>query len=274
MSESDNSDQAAKVLLSKKLAEFCQSDSLSEEGLREIIEHHELKTNNSHVSDYEFFRRACGNERITEGIIQCLLEYFPDSIRATDDNGRSPLHYACSNTHHVTVNIIQLLIDAAPASVRSVTNEGRMPLHFLCRNKTIDDAAALEILELLIMKHPEAAQRADNYGQLPIHFAAGWGRRSTEFCRLLIEAYPGSERRTDANGNLSYRDESMLAMRLQGTGCKSSAEIFPESVLFGAPLQLGSSYTRDLKLENMAGAPSYYTWLPQEEVQGEEHTIE
>jgi hypothetical protein len=82
---------------------------------------------------------------------------------------------------------------------------------------------------------------------------------------LFVEGIP----QTDANGNLSYRDESMLAMRLQGTGCKSSAEIFPESVLFGAPLQLGSSYTRDLKLENMAGAPSYYTWLPQEEVQGE-----
>ena len=82
---------------------------------------------------------------------------------------------------------------------------------------------------------------------------------------LFVEGIP----QTDAEGNLSYRDESMLAMRLQGTGCKSAATLFPESVLFGSPLQLGSSYTRELKLENMAGAPSFYNWLPHVAAEGD-----
>eukprot|EP00985_Skeletonema_marinoi_P008647 scaffold3957_cov77-Skeletonema_marinoi.AAC.3 len=120
---------------------------------------------------------------------------------ATDDNGWSPLYYACSNTHHVTVNIIQLLIDAAPNSVSHADNNGWTPLHSLCSN-TLDEAAALEILELLIMKCPEAIRHANNNGELPVHIAGGWGRRSPEFCSVLIEAYPGSERMTDANGML------------------------------------------------------------------------
>eukprot|EP00985_Skeletonema_marinoi_P010753 scaffold5048_cov83-Skeletonema_marinoi.AAC.5 len=203
MSESDNSDQAAKVLLSMKLAEFCQSDSLSEEGLREIIEHHELKTNNHDVGDYEFFREACYNKRVNKGIIQCLLEYFPAAASATDYLGQTPLHFALCNKN-ITVNIIQLLIDAAPVTVRSADEDGVMPLHRLCDNKHIDEASALEILELLKEKCPEAVRHAtNNNGDLPIHIASGCSK-SVQFCRVLIEAYPGSERITASNGMLPF----------------------------------------------------------------------
>ena len=92
--DNNNSRQAAELLLSEELLELCcKSESLSEEGLREkIIEHHELKTNNSHVSDYEFFGWACISERVNEGIIECLLEYFPAAASAISKTGWSPLH--------------------------------------------------------------------------------------------------------------------------------------------------------------------------------------
>eukprot|EP00984_Skeletonema_dohrnii_P029623 scaffold20381_cov75-Skeletonema_dohrnii-CCMP3373.AAC.2 len=47
--------------------------------------------------------------------------------------------------------------------------------------------SCVEILELLIEKCLEAVRHADNSGYLSIHIAPG-------FCRLFIEAYPGSER--------------------------------------------------------------------------------
>jgi ankyrin repeat protein len=76
-----------------------------------------------------------------------------------------------------------------------------MPLHKLCFNKNADDITATEILKLLVEKCPEAVRQADNIkGRLPIHFACL--RRSPEFCRLLIEAYPGSERMADSIGLL------------------------------------------------------------------------
>ena len=51
-------------------------------------------------------------------------------------------------------------------------------------------------------KCPAAIRHADNNGDLPIHLASGFGARSPEFCRLLIEAYPRSERTTNAGGYL------------------------------------------------------------------------
>ena len=197
---SDNNNTSG-LSVADEMFSYCLSDLLSEDGLRELIERHQFtpNDNNPHVGDYQFFHRACLNRRVTEGIIQCLLEYFPDSIKAIDENdGQLPLHVVCQNPN-ATLNIFQLLIDADhSSSVRRVDNNGWMPLHHLCRNEELDETAALEILELLIEKHPEAVRHANNYGNFPIHCI----RRSPEFCRVLIEAYPGSERIANRRGNL------------------------------------------------------------------------
>ena len=201
MSEGGNNGrQSAAPLLERELLLLCcyDSDSLSEDGLRELIQRHGLTPNN-HVSDYKFFLAACCNERVTEGIIRLLLEYFPDAASTADEDGRSPLHRACFNPN-VTPNIAQILLDTAPQSVRSVTNNGAMPLHYLCSNRKLDVVSAMKMLNLLLEKYPEAVRHADNKGFLPIHIAAC--KRSPDFCRLLIEAYPGSERMTNFGGAL------------------------------------------------------------------------
>jgi ankyrin repeat protein len=200
MSESGDNRRQTTVLLSNELIAHCGSDSLSEDGLREIIfERHECASNRNPNIDYKFFHAACHNEKVTEGVIQCLVEYFPDSAGATDNNGCTPLHYACNNKN-ITLNIIQLLIDAAPTSVRHVNNEGRMPLHKLCDNKNVDEKIAMDILKLLVEKCPEAVRHANNNGTLPIHRACR--SRSPAFCRVLIESYPGSERMANSIGLL------------------------------------------------------------------------
>eukprot|EP00985_Skeletonema_marinoi_P006704 scaffold2911_cov73-Skeletonema_marinoi.AAC.5 len=201
MSDGNNNDSrqsAEAALLAKELNIYCQSESLSEDGIRQIIEQHGLTHNNNpRVSDYDFFSRACQNKRVTEGIIQCLLEYFPDAARR--GTGWSPLYFACSNTN-MTLNIVQLLIDAAPDSVGSVARDGRMPLHLYSQCSNKDETTALEILKLLLERHPEAARLTNNDG-LPIHLALS-ASKSPEFCRMLIDAYPGSERIGDVNGAL------------------------------------------------------------------------
>ena len=223
MSNSDNDNgQSAELPLSKELAEFCKSDSISVAGLREIIERHGL--NNFPQRNYKFFRDACRNERVNEGIIQCLLEYFPAAITATDYLGQTPLHNACRNPN-VTLNIIQLLIDAAPDSLRSVNDNGRMPLHCLCRNKELDESAELDMLRLLIEKCPETIRHADNYGGLPIHYASGG--KTPEFCRILIEAYPGSERITTSNGVLPFHQACGMNT---ATTVEYLFELYPDAI--------------------------------------------
>jgi len=222
MSEIDNRRLQQSESLLIELFEFCQSESISEDGLREIIEQHDglreiierhgLTTQNLssfHLGRFRFFHAACINERVTEGIIRCLLEYFPAAASAVVDDGWSPLHAACQNPN-MAFSIIQLLIDAAPNTVRSVNHKGFMPLHCLCTNRKLDDKKSIDILKLLIQKHPGAVRHADIQGYLPIHYiACGWGRRSPEFCRVLIEAYPGSERITASNGMLPFHFSCM-----------------------------------------------------------------
>ena len=192
MSESgNNGGRKSAISLADELFEYCQLPLLSEDVLRRIIERHGSNTNHHHIRNYNCFLAACDNERVTEGIIQCLLEYFPDPASVTDADGRSPLHFACINPN-VTFDIIQLLINADPASVHSEDDKGEIPLHYLCDNGKVDEATALKILKLLIETYPEAVRHVPNDGYLPIHHASRG--RSPEFCRVLIEAYPGSER--------------------------------------------------------------------------------
>jgi ankyrin repeat protein len=200
MSGSNSRQRPTEALLEElELWEFCGSDSLSEEGLHELIERHGWGPNNNlNISNYDFFLGACQNENANEGIIRCLLEYFPAAISATDDEGRTPLHSACWNKN-ITLNIVQLLIDAAPNSVRTVeATDGLIPLHYFCWNNDEDEITAMEILKLLLEKCPESVGHASRNGRLPIHLAA-W-KRSPDFCRVLIEKYPGSERIADDSG--------------------------------------------------------------------------
>ncbi len=117
MSDSNaNKGRAVNVSVENELFQlFRHSESLSEDSLRELFERHGLtpENDNALIRDDYFFLWACYHERVTEGIILLLLEYFPDASKATNERGWSPLHHACGNPS-VTLNIIQLLIDAAP----------------------------------------------------------------------------------------------------------------------------------------------------------------
>ena len=193
-------------LLEDELTGFCRSHALSEDGLRAIFEGHGVAPNNNDPNiSYEFFHEACLNKKVTEGILRYLLEYsyFPHAVRYADGyisdeteekvGGCTPLHSICFNKN-VTLGMVQLIIDAYPDSIRHENNYGCMPLHQLCRSKGLNDEVGLKILKLLLERCPESVRHATS---LPIHYAAA--RQSPEFCRILIQAYPGSERMTTDN---------------------------------------------------------------------------
>ena len=189
-------------MLSKRLlSRYCQSESLSEEGLRELFERHGVTPNNNEVPGCEkVFFKLCFDGKITEGIIRCFLQYFPAAANFISQNGLTPLHAACFNNERISLNIVQQLVDAAPNSVRSVGKKGGVIFHYLCSSIKVGEASAEQILKFLIEKYPEGVRHVDNKGSLPIHSACQL--RSPEFCRNLIEAYPGSEQIPDPENNL------------------------------------------------------------------------
>ena len=83
-----------------------------------------------------------------------------------------------------------------------------MPLHYLCNNGNVEETNAMQILKLLLEKYPEGVRQFihgnngdEGRGYLPIHIAAL--TKSAEFCRVLVEAYPGSLQITDENDALA-----------------------------------------------------------------------
>ncbi len=179
------------VQLKKELYQFFLSDSLSEKRLLEFY-------NRYHFGPPNVCHYVCLNKKVTEGILRCILEYFPNSARHVDI-GYTPVHILCSNKN-ATLNMVQLLIDVFPESLHHQNNDGAMPLHRLCCNENLDDEVAVDILKLLIERCPESVRHVTRKGNLPIHIAIGG--QCLEFCRLLIEAYPGSERIANHYGRL------------------------------------------------------------------------
>ncbi len=194
MSVAVNRSRQSVGALLENLVELCRSHALSKKGLREIIGLHGYAPNNDQsIFNYQFFHAACDNEGLTEGILRYLIKYFPRASSSIEEYTRdTSLHIICLNKN-VTLGMVRLLVDSAPDSVRHENNGGRMPLHQLCGNNNLDDEVALDILKLLLVRCPESVRHADSIlGDFPIHTAAA--TQSPEFCRLLIEAYTGSER--------------------------------------------------------------------------------
>jgi ankyrin repeat protein len=139
----------------------------------------------------------CCNENLDASIkldiLGLVVEVCSEAAQHADDDGYTLLHVICNNKN-TTLGMVQLLIDAYPESIDRANNAGGTPLRFLCANNEIEDNTAVGILGLLLERCPEAARRAETSGALPIHVACGVGFKSPEFCRMLIEAYPGSER--------------------------------------------------------------------------------
>ena len=213
--------------LSGELEKFCRSKSLSEDGLLEIIERHGCAPNNDGLNiNCKFFHEACRNEKVTEGILRCLLDYFPYAASATDDYEDLPLHKISKN-RNVTPGMVQLLIDAFPDSLLH-DRGGFTPISYLCYNAhdRVDEEVAVEILKLLLDRCPGSVQHADDEdGYLPIHLAASY--RSPEFCRILVDAYPGSERIPNNVGDLPFH----LACQSNNVATvKYLYQLYPESI--------------------------------------------
>jgi ankyrin repeat protein len=227
----NRSSQSIGALL-ENLDELCQSESISEKGLREIIGLHGYAPNNDpSIFDYLFFHEACWNEKVTERILRYLIKNFPRASRSRsiiEDTRVTPLHCICLNKN-VTLGMVQLLVYASPNSLRHENNNGYMPLHALCGNRHLDEVG-MEILKLLLEKCPESVRHADSLGDLPIHYAAS--RQSPEFCRILIEAYPGSER-------IAVTDSDILPFHFACTNnivatAKYLYQLYPESIYLAA----------------------------------------
>ena len=178
MSEDNDHDGKS---LSDELRLFCLSDSISLEGLHEILQRYGriLANDSRHINDYTFFFYAFVHEYVDEAIIQCLIDVFPDAVSVIDEDGQTPLHLACLSDN-VTPDIIRLVTIAHPSACQIADKYGDMPLHCFCVTRSKNDSEAIEILKILLTNSSSSTKHANNRGRLPIHYASM--EQSPEFC--------------------------------------------------------------------------------------------
>eukprot|EP00985_Skeletonema_marinoi_P030721 scaffold33561_cov86-Skeletonema_marinoi.AAC.1 len=74
-----------------ELRAYCQSDSLTQHGLRERLSHLDLQGNDS---TYDILLiDVCANYCVTHEIVQCVIEHVPGAASAVDSIGATPLHF-------------------------------------------------------------------------------------------------------------------------------------------------------------------------------------
>ena len=172
-----------------ELRAYCQSDSLTAQGLLERLSHRNLQ-----VEDSTFgiiLIEICANDCVTYEMVQCVIEHVPGAVSAVDidRSGATPLHVVCLNKN-VTRDIVLSMIGGSSDALLKQDEGGSTPLVYLCCNEALDETVAVEISTLLLEMCPESAECCTNNGCLPIHFASL--SCSPEFCWKLIQAYPES----------------------------------------------------------------------------------
>jgi len=123
-------------------------------------------------------------------ILVYLLELEPSSIRMLDSIDTTPLNLACQN-RKVNLEIVQLLYNSWPDALRLGDIDGCLPIHsFCCHNY---EKVPLDCLRFFLSIDLTLVRERDRNSNLPIHLAVR-SSKSTEFCKVLIDAFPESLR--------------------------------------------------------------------------------
>jgi len=118
-----------------------------------------------------------------------LLEF----VHAKDENGKTPLHYACGATEDggvAKMAVVAALIAAGPQERDDVDDEGKTPLHYAC-----SAGAGVDVVNALLNGSPNRAKKKDRYGKTPLHCIG----RDTDLdvVSALLQAAPNTAHKND-----------------------------------------------------------------------------
>jgi hypothetical protein len=179
-----------------------------------------------------------GTRRPRPGVIRCLVEAWPDSVRVRAHTGWLPLHFGVKLMYEFgcedldVLAILRGLVEAWPGAVGERFEEGTTALHHLLRcplpvtraavavlveaypavldlvdedgcvplhHAATMDTVPLEVVQYLVDKRRESLQARSSEGQLPLYFAAV---SAVEILHFLAAAWPPALEGTNMHGCL------------------------------------------------------------------------
>ena len=126
-------------------------------------------------------------------IVRYLCCLYPEALLHRDNEGNTPLHYACM---YCTEEICRLLLEECPKASHVANAKERLPLHLLSTREDYSLEFFNRMLELL----PTAVTKADRNGRLPLHWACDSPQTRTDILSLLVQHHSGALLVRDMSG--------------------------------------------------------------------------
>ena len=160
----------------------------------------------------------------SEEVVRALLRSYEKGAQCLDDDGRIPLAYSCLKAADYAV--VMALLSAFPKGAMVRDSENRLPLHQACSK-----GASEKVVSALLKVAPKAAQAKDNQGRLALHHAT---RKSASegVVRALLRVYPRAAQTPDDTQKFPIH----YACQANGNGKPSVAVVeqllaaYPESI--------------------------------------------
>ena len=206
-----------------------------------------------------------------------IVDLLSDSGAALqhDENGMLPLHYAAA--YGTSTGVLDALFEAYPNSIRARERNGRTPLHLAMVNAHRQASPAV-IRFLLSIPDTDVVNMKDKEGNLPLHLLANVAARirsdqkeacayATESLKLYLAAGPkaSSEFLTAVQRLPSWlQDHAVVSPHVQSVLNVKIAKRFPTSILLldGYVLimlivcfEIASNYTIDVRFQEDGDPP-------------------
>lgn len=206
-----------------------------------------------------------------------IVDLLSDSGAALqhDENGMLPLHYAAA--YGTSTGVLDALFEAYPNSIRARERNGRTPLHLAMVNAHRPASPAV-IRFLLSIPDTDVVNMKDKEGNLPLHLLANVAARirsdqkeacayATESLKLYLAAGPkaSSEFLTAVQRLPSWlQDHAVVSPHVQSVLNVKIAKRFPTSILLldGYVLimlivcfEIASNYTIDVRFQEEGDPP-------------------
>jgi ankyrin repeat protein len=132
---------------------------------------------------------VCADPHSSQIEVECVAEFFPESIHAKDMKGALALHWACRTLQPSDHRVIAYLVESYPESLRIADQDGCLALHWASCSCNPD---SLRTIQYLVDKYPAAVELVAKTNTLPVQMAILTSKQSLDTIYYLIRECPHS----------------------------------------------------------------------------------